>query len=106
MEPIIAQSIFESMIILINGMDTLKYRCIDNITANAQKCRDLVENSIGLVTALVPKLGYEACSSLAKQALEENRSVYDLVLEKKLLTKDKLDEALLPENMITPQNMK
>lgn len=106
MEPIIAQSIFDSMIILINGMDTLKYRCIDNITANAQRCRELVENSIGLVTALVPKLGYEACSSLAKQALEENRSVYDLVLEKNLLTKEKLDEALLPENMITPQNMK
>lgn len=99
-EPVIAQSMFESMEMLKNGMATLKYRCIDGITANEKRCREMVENSIGLVTALSPVLGYEVCSSLAKEALENNRSVYELVLEKKLLTKERLDELLSPENMI------
>jgi aspartate ammonia-lyase len=86
-EPVIAQSMFESMEMLKNGMTTLKYRCIDGITANEKRCREMVENSIGIVTALNPVLGYETCTSLAKEALENNRSVYELVLEKKLLTK-------------------
>lgn len=100
MEPIIAQSIFESIEMLINGMTTLKFRCIDGITANIENCRSMVENSIGLVTALNPVLGYDTCSSLAKKALDTDRSVYELVLEKKLLSKDKLDELLKPENMV------
>lgn len=104
MEPVIAQSIFESIEMLKNGMATLKYRCIDGITANEGGCRRMVQNSIGLVTALSPVLGYEVCSSLAKEALETNRGVYELVLEKNLLSKDKLDELLKPENMIQPRS--
>jgi len=100
MEPVMAQSIFESIEMLKNGMATLKHRCVDGITANKEHCRRMVQNSIGLVTALNPVLGYEACSSLAKEALETDRSVYELVLEKKLLSKDELDELLAPENMI------
>lgn len=103
MEPVIAQSIFESIEMLKNGMNTLKYRCIDGITANEKVCRAMVENSIGIVTALNPSLGYEICSSLAKEALENDKSVYDLVLEKKLLTKEQLEKLLEPENMIKPQ---
>ncbi len=102
MEPVIAQSILESMEMLKNGMQTLKYRCIDGITANEKRCRELVENSIGLVTALNPVLGYEKCTLLAKEALETNASIYELVLKKKYLTKEKLDWLLLPENMIMP----
>ena len=105
MEPVIVQSIFESVEMLMNGMRTLKYKCIDGVQANRERCRDLVHNSIGIVTALNPVLGYEACSSLAKEALKENRSVYDLVLERKLLSKEKLDNLLAPENMIAPQKM-
>jgi aspartate ammonia-lyase len=102
MEPVIAQSIFESTEMLKNGMATLRHRCVEGITANEDHCRTTVENSIGLVTALNPVLGYEACAGLAKEALEQNRSVYDLVLEKKLLSKDELDKMLDPENMIAP----
>jgi aspartate ammonia-lyase len=102
MEPIIAQSIFESTEMLKNGMATLRYRCIDGITANEDHCRAQVQNSIGVVTALVPELGYDACSSLAKEALESGRSVYDLVLERKLLSKEELDRLLDPANMIAP----
>ena len=100
MEPIIVQSLFESIEMLNNGMTTLKHRCIDGITANAEVCRAMVMNSIGLVTALNPYIGYENCSAIAKQALEENRGVYELVIEKGLLSKEKLDEILKPENMV------
>lgn len=100
MEPVIVQSIFESVEMLKNGMTTLKYKCIDGITANEQRCRELVENSIGLITALNPVLGYEVSTQLAKEALETNRGVYELVLEKNLLSKQELDKLLAPENMI------
>ena len=100
MEPVIVQSIFESIEMLKNGMTTLKYKCIDGITANVKRCRDLVEGSIGIVTALNPVLGYETSTALAKEALETNRGVFELVLEKNLLTKEELDQLLAPENMI------
>ena len=100
MEPVIAESIFESMEILINGMYTLSRRCIAGITANSDHSRRLVENSIGVVTALNPVLGYEICTQLAQEALEKNCGVYELVLEKKLLSKKDLDRLLAPENMI------
>lgn len=103
MEPVIVQSIFESIEMLKNGMSTLRSRCIEGITANPENCRGMVENSIGLVTALNPVLGYETCTKLAKEALERNIGVYDLVIEKKLLTNEKLNKLLKPENMINPQ---
>jgi len=102
MEPIIAHSIFSSIEMLKNGITTLKHRCIDGITANEEHCRHMVENSIGLVTALNPVLGYETCTTLAREALESKRGVYELVLEKNLLSKEELDKLLAPENMIKP----
>jgi aspartate ammonia-lyase len=106
MEPVIVQSIFESIEMLVNGMKTFKHRCVDGITANEKRCRELVMNSIGIVTALNPVLGYETCSMLAKEALKNDLSVYDLVIEKQLLSKEELEELLKPENMITPKKMK
>jgi aspartate ammonia-lyase len=106
MEPVIVQSIFESIEMMVNGMRTLKYRCIDGITANEERCKSMVLNSIGIVTALNPVLGYETCSMLAKEALKNDLSVYDLVIEKNLLSKEELDELLAPENMIKPKKMK
>ncbi len=103
-EPVIVQSLFESIEMLKNGMMTLKVRCIDGITANEERCRKLVEGSIGIVTALNPALGYETCTKLAKEALDTNRGVYELVLEKKLLSKTELDDLLKPENMIRPRH--
>ncbi|MCC7317247.1 MAG: aspartate ammonia-lyase [Bacteroidales bacterium] len=105
MEPIIVYSIFESIEMLKNGMHTLNHRCIKGITANEERCREMVYNSIGLVTALNPIIGYEASNKLAKDALEGNRSVYDLVLEQNLMSKEALDEALDPKNMIGPKHM-
>jgi len=103
MEPVMVQSIFESIEMLRNGMETLIHRCIEGITANEERCRGVVEWSIGLVTALNPVLGYEICSELAREALETNRGVADLVLERNLLTKDELEKLLSPENMTGAQ---
>jgi len=105
MEPVIVYSLFESIEMLKNGMATLKRRCVDGITANEERCLALVRGSIGLVTALNPVLGYEASTAVAKEALETGASVYDLVLSKGLMSKDALDSALAPENMIAPRKM-
>lgn len=106
MEPIIVSCISESIKILENGMRTLRDECVTGITANVDRCRELVYHSIGLVTALNPFIGYEASTIVAKEALETGRSVYDLVLEKELLTKAELDDILKPENMVKPRKMK
>ncbi len=106
MEPVIVQSLFESLEMLKNGMKTLRERCIEGITANEKHCREMVQNSIGLVTALNPVLGYETSSMLAKEAAETHKGVYDLVLEKKLLSRKELDKLLAPEHMIKPHKMK
>ncbi len=105
MEPVMVQSLFESIEMLINGMRTLKHRCIDGITANEEVCRGYVMNSIGLVTALSPVIGYEASSLVAKEALVTGKGVYDIVLERGLLSKEILDEILNPENMIRPMKL-
>lgn len=100
MEPVIVQSLFESMEMLKNGMKVLKNRCVTGITANEEHCRGMVQRSIGLVTALNPFIGYDASTQIAKEALETGRSVYELVLEKELLTREQLDRILDPRNMI------
>ncbi|PIE97395.1 MAG: aspartate ammonia-lyase [Treponema sp.] len=105
-EPVMIYAIFESVNILTNGMEMLRSLCVDGIEGNFTRARSFVYNSIGLVTALNPVLGYEASSQIAKQALAENRSVYDLVLEKDLLTKEELDEILEPQNMTRPRKLK
>ena len=104
-EPVAVQSIFESVVMLENGLRTLEHRCVNGITANADRCRELVYNSIGIVTALNPVIGYERSTIVAKEALEKNASVYDLVLEKGWLTKAQLDEILSPERMLCPRKM-
>lgn len=101
MEPVMVESIFESIEILKRGMQSLGERCISGITANRDVCASYVKNSIGIVTALNPYLGYETCTQLAKDALEKNCRVYDLVLEKKLLSKEQLDDVLAPEKMVS-----
>lgn len=102
MEPVMVQSCFESAEILMNGFDTLRVRCVDGITANEDRCREYVHNSIGIVTALNPIIGYKNSTKIAKEALETGRGVYELILEHQVLTKEELDTILAPENMIRP----
>ena len=102
MEPVLVESLVESAKWLTAGFDALRVECVDGITANADRCRKMVENSIGIVTALKPYIGYANCTAVAKEALATGGSVYDLVLEKKLLTKKQLDLILDPSHMIKP----
>ena len=106
MEPVIAYNLFTSLDLLGRACRTLTERCINGITANRDVCRRMVERSIGLVTALNPYIGYEKSTEIADLALATGGSVYEIVLEKGYLSKEALDEILLPENMTRPRYMK
>jgi aspartate ammonia-lyase len=105
MEPVIVQSLLESIDMLENGMETLRLRCITGITANVERCREHVQRSIGVVTALNPVLGYDTSTELAQAALLTGRGVYELVLEKGLLSREELDRLLSPEAMVRPRKL-
>lgn len=100
MEPVITECLFESLWWMNNAIKTLTEKCILGITVNTEHCKQMVRNSIGIVTALNPIIGYKNSTKVAKEALETNRSVYDIVLEKGLMTETELEEALDPENML------
>jgi len=102
-EPIIAHSLFKSITHLRNGCLTLAEKCVAGITANRERLRSSVEHSIGVVTALNPYIGYANATDVAQQALTTGRSVYELVLERKLLSKEKLDEILQPDVLTRPR---
>ncbi len=106
MEPIIVHSLFESIEMLCNAMETLRLKCLDGITANEEHLREMVYNSIGLVTALNPYLGYDVSTELAAEALSSGRGVYELVLEKNLMSKSELDDVLKPENMVCSRDLR
>ncbi len=104
MEPVIAFSLFTSISYMSNAINSLVERCINGITANEEICRNMVMNSIGIITALNPILGYEACSSIAKEALETGKSVHEIVvLERQLISQEKWDEIFNLENLIHPK---
>ncbi len=104
-EPIIAYDLLHGMMILKNACVTLASRCVAGITANEERCREFVQNSIGIVTAMVPVIGYERSAAVAKEALKTGGSVYDLLLEKGWLTQARLDELLSPQNMTDPRQL-
>lgn len=103
-EPVIAFSLFSSIRMMRRAMRTLRLQCIEGITANEERCKDLVHRSIGIVTALNPHLGYEKTSIVAKEALKTGRPVYDIVVEKGFMSHDELEEMLNPQSMIQPKN--
>lgn len=102
MEPVMIQCCFESAELLMNGFDTLRINCIDGISANKERCEAYIKNSIGIVTALNPIIGYKHSTKIAKKAKDTGKGVYELVLEEGILSKEELDEILKPENMIKP----
>ena len=102
-EPIIAHSLFKSVTHLRQACLTLEVRCVRGITANKDILRRTVERSIGIVTALNPYIGYANATAVAQEAHASGRGVYEIVLEKGLLSKEKLDEVLRPEILTRPQ---
>lgn len=104
MEPVIAFSLFTSISYMSNAINSLVDKCVLGITANEEVCKNMVMNSIGIVTALNPILGYEKCSAIAKEALETGKSVHTItVLEKQFITQEKWDEIFNLENLIHPK---
>jgi aspartate ammonia-lyase len=102
-EPIIAYDLLHGLLILKNACLTLESRCVRGITANEDVCRGYVERSIGVVTALVPTIGYERGVAIAQEALASGRSVFELVREKGWLDDDELARLLAPEAMTDPR---
>ncbi|MBC7791888.1 MAG: aspartate ammonia-lyase [Anaerolineae bacterium] len=101
-EPVIAFRLLGNIQTLVNGCSVLREKCVDGITANPDRMRWFVENSIGIVTALVPIIGFEKASEIAKTALETGGNVYDLVCDGGLMTREALDTLLNPTAMTAP----
>src|SRR5690554_385896 len=102
MEPLITYKLFDSVRLLSRAMIMLREQCVEGITANEAHCRALVEQSIGLVTALNPHIGYENATRIAQQALATNTGVLEIVRQECLLDEATLTAALHPDNMTAP----
>ncbi len=102
MEPVMAYNIFNSMTMLTNAVHTFRTLCLENVEADEKQCQKWLDNSVGIVTALLPHVGYENSSMLAKEAYATGRPIRDLILEKKLLTQEAMDIILSPEEMTVP----
>lgn len=98
-EPVLFYNIFESIETLGNAVKTLVDNCILGITANKERCKDLLESSVGIVTALCPYIGYKKSAALAKKSLNTGISIKELILSEKLLSPESLDEILDPVSM-------
>jgi aspartate ammonia-lyase len=105
-EPTIGYCVLNSLRMLTAAVETLRIRCVEAIEVDRERCESLVRGSIGLVTALVPALGYEASSRVARRALAEKRSVAEIVLDEGLLTEVQLNELLQLEAMTRPSRAK
>jgi aspartate ammonia-lyase len=102
-EPVIAYSLFRSLAHLEAACRTLNVNCVQGITANRERLRAGVEQSIGIVTALNPYIGYRNATAVALEAHATGRGVYELVLEKGLMAREQLDAVLQPERLTRPQ---
>jgi aspartate ammonia-lyase len=104
MEPVITYALFTSISTMENAVHSLRVNCIDGITANAERTRDMVLNSLGIVTVLKPLLGYKQCADIAREGFETGKSLHDIVVnERKLLTQQQWDEIFSFENLISPK---
>lgn len=102
MEPVMAYNLFNSMTIMTNVVNALNHKCIQGVKANVDRCTELVGASVGVVTALLPHIGYEQSSLIAKEALSTGRPVKELILSKGLLSAEQLEVILSPGEMTKP----
>ena len=101
-EPIVFYCMFQSIDTMAYAVQTFVDNCVSGITANETGCRYLVENSVGVITAICPHVGYQKAADIAKQAIKTGESVRDLILKEGLLTEDELNEIMDPVNMTEP----
>ena len=101
-EPIIFYCLFQSIGTLTYAVHTFVDNCVTGITANEERCRELVEGSVGVITALTPHIGYQHAADIAKRAILTGQSVRKLILQEKLLTPEEVDTILDPMNLTRP----
>ena len=99
MKPVIAYNLLQSIQLLSNGCSVLSQRCVDGLVANRERCEELVERSLAMVTSLVPKIGYDKAAEIAKEAYQTGRTVREVAQEKKVLPEKELEQALDPWSM-------
>ncbi|OBR91973.1 MULTISPECIES: aspartate ammonia-lyase [Clostridium] len=105
-EPVIFFNLFESIETLTNGVKTFTENCISGITANTNRCKKLVDNSVGIVTAITPYVGYEKAASIAKSAIKTGKPVKEIILQNGILKESELDRILDPISMTEPRELK
>lgn len=101
-EPVILKSLFQSITVLNNAAMTFADNCVSGITANEERCRQLVDSSVGVVTALCPHIGYYRAAEIAKRSLTEQIPVRELILQEKILSEENLNRILNVHSMTVP----
>jgi aspartate ammonia-lyase len=101
---VITFALFTSIATMENAVNSLRVNCIVGITANVERSREMVLNSLGIVTALKTTLGYKLCADIAREGFDTGKPLHDIVVvERKLLTQAKWDEVFAFENLISPK---
>ena len=99
-EPVLYHKLFESIIALTGAVETFTNRCVVGITANETRCRELVDSSVGVITAICPKMGYKESADIAKEAISTGASVRDVLKRTGLFTEEEIGRILDPESMV------
>jgi fumarate hydratase class II len=99
MMPVMAHNLLSSVELLTNGVKVFTGKCIVGLTANEGRCKELVEKSLAMVTALNPYIGYDKAAEIAREAYRTKRSLREVILEKKIMSEEKLNEVLDPYSM-------
>ena len=102
MKPIIAHNLLQSIDLMASGCNVLAEKCVDGLQANRERCQELVEQSLAMITALAPKIGYDRAAQIAKEAHQTGRTVRELALEKKVLPREELEQAMDPWGQTAP----
>lgn len=99
-EPVLYHKLFESIVALTGAVQTFTDNCVVGITANAERCRELVDGSVGVITAICPKVGYKESADIAKEAIKTGASVREVLRRTKLFTDEEIEKILDPETMV------
>ena len=102
MEPVLVFNLLQSLSILQNGIGVFQKYAIEGISANIDRCKEMVEKSVGIITAINPHVGYEVATRIAKEAIESDRPVREICIERGILSEEELNEILDPKEMTNP----
>ena len=99
-EPILYHKLFESIVVLTGAVQTFTDNCVSGITANEERCRELVEGSVGVITAICPTVGYKLSADIAKTAIKTGEPVREILKSKNIFTDEEIDKILDPTTMV------